>query len=421
MNGEPWTHSVVVPAITAPSSVACLRTLGRRDIRTIVVSEDETAPALRSKYCDEAVPVPDPHEDLVAYKDALLAVATRSDVQTIIPVRDVDVYVLAKYRSEFADHVATPWPDMDTLASAQDRIRLFDAAEEAGVGVPETGVLRSDSGPDPGPNPASNAAHDANRTWDQEWIVKARYAVLADEYLDDYGPRQYVDPPKTEYLSPGTEPDIDALTQEMGHQPLLQEYVPVTDEYGFFALYDHGEPVATFQHRQIRGYSYAGGASSYRESVRIPALEEAGRDLLEHLDWHGLAMVEFLRDEDGEFKLMEINPRFWSSLPFSVQAGADFPYYYWQLATGDREAIEHSYQADIAGHLLRGELLYLYSILFDDVELAEKPSFTGSLSEILSSIGRETRFDYASLDDPRPFVRDLRNAYQYYKEKESVK
>jgi len=33
-------------------------------------------------------------------------------------------------------------------------------------------------------------------------------------------------------------------------------------------------------------------------------------------DWHGLASVGFMRDENtGEFKLLEINPRFWSSLP----------------------------------------------------------------------------------------------------------
>lgn len=123
-------------------------------------------------------------------------------------------------------------------------------------------------------------------------------------------------------------------------------------------------------------------------------------------------MVEFLRDDTtGEFKLMEINPRFWSSLPFSVQAGADFPYYYWLLATDERERIDDSYEPGVAGHLLRGELLHLHSVLTDDVELVEKPSVPETVGEILWSVVKHPRFDYARLDDLRPFVRDLLNAY----------
>jgi predicted ATP-grasp superfamily ATP-dependent carboligase len=135
--------------------------------------------------------------------------------------------------------------------------------------------------------------------------------------------------------------------------------------------------------------------------------------LLDELDWHGLAMVEFLRDEEtGDFKLMEINPRFWSSLPFTVQAGVDFPYYYWQLCNGGCERIGADYDVGVAGHLLRGELLYLHSILTDDVDLVERPSFPTALGSVLRSIVTHRRFDYLQVDDPRPFVRDLRNAVE---------
>jgi predicted ATP-grasp superfamily ATP-dependent carboligase len=46
-------------------------------------------------------------------------------------------------------------------------------------------------------------------------------------------------------------------------------------------------------------------------------------------------MVEFRYDpRDGLPKLMEINPRFWGSLPLAVYAGVDFPYLIFQLAQG---------------------------------------------------------------------------------------
>ncbi|WP_247730480.1 carboxylate--amine ligase [Halovivax limisalsi] len=391
-----WTEAdgsaAVVPAIDAPSSVACLRSLAERGVGTIVASESPTAPALASAFCDEGIAVPAPDDDLLAYRDSLLALARRPAVRTIVPVREADVYVLSRYREAFARSMQTPWPDMEALAAVQDRRRLFDAADRAGVGAPETG-------------PVSDLDDPA-----REWIVKPRYSILADAYVD-CEPDECTAPPSTTYLPPGTEPDVEGLTAEMGHEPIYQAYVRTPHEYGFFALYDEGEPVATFQHRQRRGYSYAGGPSAFRESVDIPDLEAAGLALLDELDWHGLAMVEFLRDEaTGEFKLMEINPRFWSSLPFSVQAGADFPSYYWDLSNGGCDPVGAAYDVGVAGHLLRGELCYLYSILADDVDLVDRPSFPAELASVARSLVAQPRFDYLRRDDPRPFVRDVRNA-----------
>ncbi|WP_225317713.1 MULTISPECIES: carboxylate--amine ligase [Haloferax] len=385
--------TVVIPGIAAPSSVACVRSLGRRGINTIVVSENPTAAAFSSKYCDEAV-VTAPPTDTEAYRDELLALARRPDVRAIIPVREEDIYVLSRFKDEFAEHIGTPWPSFETLRRVQDRKELFEAAAEAGVPAPKTRLF------------------DEWDDWDQRLIVKSRYNLVADEYLGSETGQQVSGRGTTQYVEQGETPVLDDLLATMNHVPIVQEYVPTTDEYGFFALYDDGEAVATFQHRQIRGYKYAGGPSSFRESVSIPELDAAGRRLLDHLEWDGLAMVEFLRDpETGEFKLMEINPRFWSSLPFTVQAGVDFPYYYWLLANGRRDEIDSSYRVGIAGHLIRGELLYLHSVLFDDFPLVERPSRLKAFADVAWSLVKHPRFDYLDFDDYRPFVRDLANGF----------
>ncbi|USZ66729.1 carboxylate--amine ligase [Halorussus salilacus] len=381
--------SVVVPAIDVASSTACLRSLGRSGIRTIAVSELDDPPGFRSKYADETVSTPDPCEDISAYAEALLSLAKREDVLTIVPLRETDVFALAKRRGAFEAHVETPWPDLDTLRGAQDRIELFEAAAEAGVSAPET------------------ASFDDWTDWDVEVVVKPRYTLPTPEYVGKEAASAFPQR-STTYVEPGRTPDRDELVAEMGHVPLVQEYVPDTSEYGFFALYDEGEAVATFQHRQRRGYKYCGGPSAYRESVDIPELDAAGRALLDELDWHGLAMVEFLRNpETGAFELMEVNPRFWSSLPFTVQAGVDFPDLYRSMAEGDLPDDPPEYEVGIAGHLLRGELLHLHSILFEDYPLVERPSFAETASEVLGSVADSPRFDYLSADDPGPFVRDF--------------
>ncbi|GAB3040965.1 carboxylate--amine ligase [Natronobiforma cellulositropha] len=375
-----------------------MRSLAPAGVRTIAVSELETTPAFQSAYCDEAVVTAAPDEDFSVYTETLRSLAERPAVETIIPVREADVYALAAHRDEFEPHVGTPWPSLETLAAVQDRRRLFAAAEEAGVSAPETHAL------------------DECDDWGREWIVKPRYSILTDTYCEDVSADVCIAPPSTTYLHPGEEPDVDALVDSMGHVPICQEYVDSDGEYGFFALYDEGEAVATFQHRQRRGWSYAGGPSAFRESISDPALERAGRDLLDHLEWHGLAMVEFLRDEHtGTYQLMEINPRFWSSLPFSVQAGADFPAYYWQLATGRRERIDCDYEVGVGGHLLRGELLYLHSILADEVDLVDRPALSSALLEVTQSLYAHPRFDYFQLDDVRPFVRDALDTYAAFR------
>ncbi len=378
---ESTEDAVVVPGIAAPSTIACLRSLGKRGVRTIVVSEDSETPAFASKYCDETVRTTDPNEDMDQYGRLLLDLASRESVQTIIPVREPDIYHLANRKAEFAEHVGTPWPDFERLERVQDRKRLFEIAESAGVGVPETRLLSEWD------------------RWDEQTIVKSRYNIVVADNEAHY--------PGVEYIEPNSTPDTAALIEEMGHEPIAQEYMSDSAEYGFFALFDNGSPVATFQHRQIRAYKYSGGPSAFREAVHIPELKRAGLRLLDALDWHGLAMVEFKRD-DGEFKLMEINPRFWSSLPFSVTAGVDFPYHFYQLAGGESVDAADGYDVGAAGHLVRGEVSYLASVLFHDSSLAERPSPLSALNTVGSSLFHHPRFDYLDLDDPKPFVQDIR-------------
>jgi carbamoylphosphate synthase large subunit len=106
--------------------------------------------------------------------------------------------------------------------------------------------------------------------------------------------------------------------------PMIQEYIPGPG-CAFFALYVNGECGPTFQHKRIREYPVTGGASSCAESYKSEILENYGRALLDALKWHGVAMVEFKLNKNGEPILMEINPKFWGSTDLALEAGVDFP------------------------------------------------------------------------------------------------
>jgi predicted ATP-grasp superfamily ATP-dependent carboligase len=383
-------ESVLVPAPFGPHGLTCVRSLGRRGVRTVVAAEREGDPTSTSRYCHESIVVPSPHEDILAYKNALLGIAAREDVRAIVPNREEDVYVLSKFRDEFATHVSPLWPSFETLRTAHDRVRLVEAAEEAGVAVPETLLLDDVDVSDP------------------ELFVKPRYPILITDYESGYSPTECDPRNRTMHLRSGERADRDTVVDEMNHVPIAQEFVRGGgEEYAFFALYDRGEPVATFQHRQVRGETYAGGASVYRESVDIPGLRNAGRALFDHLDWHGVGEAEFLRDpRTGEFKLIEVNPRMWASLSCAVAAGADFPYYYWQLANGETANVD-GYATGTGTHTLFGELKYLSSVTVGDYPHAQRPSLGTAVREVLASCYDQPRFEYLRPDDPRPFVRGV--------------
>jgi len=376
--------AVVVPAGHGGSSLACLRSLGRQGVRTIGVAATADAPAFASKYCDETGLVPPASADLRAYGDALLDLAARPDVVTFAPLYEPDSYVLSKRRAEFAEHVATPWPSFETVQLAQDRLALVERAREVGVATPDTALV------------------DEWDDWDRPTVVKPRYSIVVSDGRASY--------PDVHVFGPGERPDVDALVAEMGHVPIAQSFVPGEFECGFFGLYDRGEPVATFQHRRVRSYTYSGGASVFRKSMADPALQRAGTDLLAALDWHGPAMVEMKRDpRNGRYTLVEVNPRFWGSLPLAVHAGVDFPHLYYRLATGGVDRPVFEYDVDVGCHVLRGEASYLHSVARYDLDHVERPGLLAATADVLGSLVRHRRFDYLSLDDPGPFLGDLRS------------
>jgi len=390
--------SVVIPAVGAASSTACVRSLGRHGVHTIAVSENRNPPAFWSRYCDESVRVPPPTTDLDGYADALLELARRPDVRAIVPMRELDVYALATNRDAFAEHVTPLWPSARTLHAVHDRIELAAAARKAGVSEPNTRLLGDVT------------------DWDRELIVKGRYALLAPEYLPSMGPGTTSEVPKTAFPEVGVPPDREALRREMGHEPVVQDYVAGT-EYTFRALYDRGERVATTQKRLVRGFKYARGPSVCHETADDPAIERAGRTLLDSLAWHGLANVGFIEEhETGDVYLLEINPRFWGALALDVHAGMDFPLYYWQLATGEPTTAHTDYKRYAAGrrsHLLRGELSHLHSVLTDDYAYVARPRLRDAAWDVVTSVSTQPRFDYLSGSDPGPFVGDLLRLLPY--------
>ncbi|WP_193369769.1 hypothetical protein [Pelagibius marinus] len=68
------------------------------------------------------------------------------------------------------------------------------------------------------------------------------------------------------------------------------------------------------------------GTMSLRRTWQNHHLVKDAVQRLRYLGWQGAAMLEYrIRDNDGSFDFIELNPRYWQSLHLDLLAGIDFP------------------------------------------------------------------------------------------------
>jgi predicted ATP-grasp superfamily ATP-dependent carboligase len=119
---------------------------------------------------------------------------------------------------------------------------------------------------------------------------------------------------------------------------MIQEFLPGGGEaqFSYVALCDVGTPLASVTAKRTRQVPMDFGRfSSFVETVDEPKVVEPAIRLLTELRYTGLVEVEFKCDpRDGQYKLLDVNPRVWGWHTLCGRAGVDFPYLLWLLTQG---------------------------------------------------------------------------------------
>lgn len=114
--------------------------------------------------------------------------------------------------------------------------------------------------------------------------------------------------------------DIEHLPRDGSY--LLQEYLP-GDEYSVDVyIHSDGTPIASVPRLRLKIDSGIAVASITKN---IPELSKLALDIAMHVGIRYVANIQFKRTIDGQYKLLEINPRFPGTLPLTTAAGIDMP------------------------------------------------------------------------------------------------
>jgi predicted ATP-grasp superfamily ATP-dependent carboligase len=358
--------------------------------------------ALHSRYTSHRFSYPSPYTNVEGFVDMVEREALRlGDTPVVFACSDATVLALYGVRARLASSCTLVFPDARAMEIAFDKAVTYSLARVSSIPTITTFLPTTD---DELRRVVEKLRYPA--------VVKSRKSVTVHQGVRHFGSATFVHT-KDELVRAYT-----SLKEKLGEAPLIQERM-VGEEYGVEAIAHSGTPYTFVTHHRIRSLSPTGGASVLKETVEKgplrDMLETYARKLVHELDWTGPIMVEFKVDSDSRTpKLMEVNGRFWGSLPLSVAAGVDMPYHFYQLATEKRLPGESISQRDsVVTRHFWGDVRHLLTVLFsfDRMRQFVYPKHLDAIRDFFS-VPKGTHGDVWSLHDPKPAIMEVWDIWQ---------
>lgn len=375
------------PVLTLGTSRVCLavaRSLGARGVPVDVATAARDAVDF-SKFVRAVHRLPDFEAAPEYFLDRLLSLLDSEKYELILPASDTALSALSRFDEPLRGRTRLGCPPPKILDRVLRKDETLRIASECGVPVPATWTL-------------SEALAPGGR----ESLV---FPIIAKP-----GAKYAAGSFKTRRLESHEELE-EAIENEEGFddETLLQAYVP-GEGVGVETLFHNGEPLVSFQHRRLKEFPYSGGVSVMAVSEEVDSqLADHSVRLLRALEWEGPAMVEFRHDrESGSTALMEVNGRLWGSLPLSIAAGVDFPFYCWQLARGETPHPPQDYRVGMRARWAAGDLQRVGEVFarsrrersFRDIRWREFQEFLADFNPAVIDMVGSSR-------DPLPAVYEL--------------
>jgi len=384
------------------SSLAVVRSLGKKGIPVCVGEETLPSLAAKSRYCTATFSYPSAAYDPNAFLTRIEQVARDNPGALLLPMTDVTMGEILSHADRFSGHVGIPFDGYDQYSALSDKERLFRQALALEIAVPAT-VFSTDLD-----RKVARQGGDvlSGRGLSYPVVVKPAASRIRTD-------RGWTATSVSYALRPKQLQAILSDSSESRPRFLIQEKIQGPG-IGIFLLLSRGKVLARFAHQRVREKPPSGGVSVVCRSIEPPAdAMRAAEALLGLSGWSGVAMVEFKRDRrDGRCKLMEVNARFWGSLQLAISAGVDFPYLLYRAATGNQPENSTTYRKGLFSRWELGDLDHLLIRLKGsraglNLPVGAPSKFQTLARFSLDFIRPEIRSEVLRFDDPRPFFFEI--------------
>ncbi|MCP1470083.1 putative ATP-grasp superfamily ATP-dependent carboligase [Sphingobium sp. OAS761] len=385
---------VIILGLENAIGLTVVRELGERGVPVHGIARSPSAIAIASRHCRTWSIRPS--GPAAGWLPGLIA---ETGARAILAIGETDLIELSALPPIIGEcHLLVP--RAETLAKVIDKLSTLEVAAGLGLSVPQTWQPRA------GEDFAARAAS-LRYPLVAKWANPPRVMPLLEQ-----GELEWL---KTEYVH-GPEELVALLARyaPIGHWPLIQQYCRGVG-LGQMLYMDNGVATLRFQHRRLHEWPPEGGVSTLCRAEPLgdhQAQMALSEDLLRALGWQGQAMVEYRHDrESGEYWLMEVNGRFWGSLPLAWHCGAHFAWEAYRRAVLDQKDAPPSPRQDICARYIVPETKRLLRILFAPQRIADpffrRRPFPDLLGFVGGFLNPRARYYVFSWSDPRPFLRDM--------------
>jgi len=369
-----------------------IRSLGKKGLKVFCTGSSELAIGFFSKYTFKKFIVPYDQDKEKHFLDKIIKIIKQNSINCVFAISENITTTLNKKRKEIEKYAKLMVPEQIKFELVLNKRTTISIAKKLNIPTPNTINIKN--------------IHEIEKL-DLNFpvVLKPSYHLYknkSERNLDF----------KTKYVYSKEElKEIMYQHQKNKHFPLIQEYCRGSG-IGIEILMKNGKVLAIFQHNRIREYPPTGGVSTLRESSKVnPKLKEYSVKLLKKIKWEGPAMVEFRYDKStGNCALMEVNGRFWGSLPLAIKSGVDFPYLFYRshFENSLNNPLNQTYKFGLKCRQFWADTKWLLDMLFK--QQPSLPDFKISkpkaILEYLKSFNLSTKYDVESLDDPLPGIVD---------------
>jgi predicted ATP-grasp superfamily ATP-dependent carboligase len=357
-------------------SLSVIRSLGRHGIPSRYVTDIDFL-AKFSRYTKGSAAWPGPgHPTALSF---LVQLAEQEGLNgwLLIPIGDAEVEFVAKNRERLAATFRLTTPDWDTIRWAVDKKLTYQRAEMLGIPFPRT--------------------YNVRRLEDVERLDFLFPLILKPAKKEEINAFTLAKAWRVDDRAELRARFIQAASLVGPGAIVVQELIPGSGsaQYSYAGLWHNGSPTASLVARRTRQLPVDfGRGSTFVETLDNEDIEDAAVRFLRSINYDGVVEIEFkFDDRERCFKLLDVNPRFWTWNALTQLAGLDLPYLLWQQTMGQT-----------GGETRRGLAGKSWMYVTRDIPAALHDVRAGRLTVLayLRSLLKASGFAVFAWDDPLP-------------------
>jgi len=384
------SKKALVLGIDDRSALNVIRSLGRLGVQVHQGSDNTSSICRFSKYTRQEIIFPNAADNEDLWIAKLEEILKKEKYDLVIPTADNYLIPIIKNRKIFEKYSKLAIPDDRGFLYSYDKSKTFELAEQLGI-----------------PCPFSRKIEKISEL--KEFEPELTFPIIVKPVSSKVWHNNKKYSLKVEYAE-NLKQLNEILNKVVKITPVLVQSFHSGVGVGQELLLNKGKIIAAFQHERIHE-PLKGGGSSYRKSIELNQnLLSYSERILKKLQWNGVAMVEYkYNKKEDSYVLMEINGRFWGSLPLAIHAGVDFPALLFKMMVNGSSTPQTKYNVNTYCRNLTRDLDWFK----ENIRSGNKKTYVDEYPlyklffEIKNVLLLREHFDTIVIDDPIPGIKQL--------------